>query len=308
MSIDRIGTAANAQVVLAQLQRADHQLNESNRQVASGKVSDTYSGYGAKTAALEAARAASDRADANVIVAQQALTRLDLQDTQLSKLGDLVNEVRKAVTQASATNDGSGLMGQVQDLFDQAVAILNSRDGSGFVYGGERNQTAPVTISTLDELAALPSAASAFANGSVENSLRIGENRTVKVGVLASDAATELFGLLRDITLQSQGTPFTLNMDAAQQSFLQTSIQSSITAGQNLNSIIAANGQRYSMVQNAIMELQTTSTVYKGFVSNIEDVDMAQAISRLNQDQIALQASLKVSANLSRLTLLDYME
>ena len=49
------------------------------------------------------------------------------------------------------------------------------------------------------------------------------------------------------------------------------------------------------------------SVVYKGFVSNIEDVDMAQALAQLNQNQVALQAAFQVTSTLNRLSLLDYL-
>ena len=43
------------------------------------------------------------------------------------------------------------------------------------------------------------------------------------------------------------------------------------------------------------------------FISDIEEVDTAEAIARLNQDQVALEASLAVTAQLTRLTLLDFL-
>jgi flagellar hook-associated protein 3 FlgL len=53
--------------------------------------------------------------------------------------------------------------------------------------------------------------------------------------------------------------------------------------------------------------LQAASVVYKGFVSNIEDVDMAKALAQLNQNQVALQAAFQVTTTLNRLSLLDYL-
>jgi hypothetical protein len=48
-------------------------------------------------------------------------------------------------------------------------------------------------VTSLADLAALPSVDGAFANGSIARTARIGENRMVQVGVLASDVATDLF-------------------------------------------------------------------------------------------------------------------
>lgn len=309
MAIDRVGTFVNAQIMMSQVLKTEATLDRTNKQVASGNLSDTYAGYGSKTAALEAARSAAARADANISVAQQAVTRLDLQDTQLTQLADIASQVRQVLTSAIATGDGSALMGQMNDLFDQAVTILNAKDGSGYLYAGENDQTAPVTVTSLDDLAALPSVSAAFSNGSVAKSARIGENRTVKVGALASDLGTDLFTLFRDVAQFDAGAsgPFGASLDPTQANFLQTNIQQAISTATAVNAQTAANGDRFRAVQEAIKELQATSTVYKGFVSNIQDVDMGEALARLNQNQVALQAAFQVAATMNQLSLLNYL-
>lgn len=45
----------------------------------------------------------------------------------------------------------------------------------------------------------------------------------------------------------------------------------------------------------------------KGFIAEIEEVDITEAITKLNQDQTALEASLNVAARLSRVSLLDFI-
>jgi flagellar hook-associated protein 3 FlgL len=49
------------------------------------------------------------------------------------------------------------------------------------------------------------------------------------------------------------------------------------------------------------------SKLYTGFVSDIEDVDMGQALTNLSMNQTALQAVLSVTSKLNNLSLLNYM-
>jgi flagellar hook-associated protein 3 FlgL len=308
MAIERLGTAVNAQILMTQLQRAQSTLNRTNLQIATGDVADNYPGYGRKTAALEAARSAAERAEANKSVAQQVSSRLDLQDTQLTQLGSLVDQVRQTVTKVMANNDGSVLMGQLEDLFEQAVTILNAKDGSGYVYGGENDQSPPVVVNSLADLAALPAVSDAFKNGTMERSARIGENRSVKVGVLASDLGTELFTLFRDIKQFDQSTPFAGTLTAPQEAFLQTGVQDAMAAHTGVLAQAAANGDRYQLVQGAIQDLDAATNVYRGFAADIEDVDMGEAFARLNQAQVALQAALHVSSTIGQLSLLNFMK
>jgi len=309
MTIDRIGSYANAQLMFGYIMKAENALDISNRQVATGKVADNYAGYRDKTAIMEAARSASARADANAAAANQALARLDVQDAQLSQLSELANEIRTAITKASADRDGTSLMSQLEAYFDQLVGVMNSKDANGYIYAGDNNQTAPVVVSSLADLAALPTVADAFANGPIKTEVKIGDSQNVEVGLLASDLATELFDVLRQVAQFDAGVdgPFSGTTTPAQQTFLESMIPTAMTAQRNVNAQAAANGIHYQTVKQAMEQLEASSVVFKGFVANIEDVDMAEALARLNQNQVALQAAFQVTSTLNRLSLLNYL-
>ncbi|HXJ01335.1 MAG TPA: flagellin [Micropepsaceae bacterium] len=308
MSIDRIGTAANAQLMLSQIQKSEVTVNTDNQQVVTGKVANTYSGYGDKVAVMEAARTAAAHADANVATAQQASSRLDLQDTQLSQLGDLANQVRQTLTKAAADQDATSLMTQMQGYFNQATEILNAKDASGYIFAGDNNQVPPVSVTNLSDLAALGSPAAAFDNGTIKTTMRVGDNQTVQVGMLASDIGTQLFSMFQQVAQFDAGNTFDTKTNAAQQNFLESTIQTSTNVSEGINQQTATNGINYQMVQNTVTRLQATSGVYKGFVSNIEDVDVAGALAKLNQDQVALQASFQLTSTLNKMSLLNYLQ
>ena len=309
MTIDRIGSYANSQLMLAHVMKAENALDISNRQVATGKLADNYAGYRDKTAIMEAARSASARADANAAAAIQAAARLDVQDTQLSQLSEIANQIRVAITKAAADRDGTSLLSQLDAYFDQVVGILNAKDANGYIYAGDSNQTAPVVVNSIADLAALPAVADAFVNGTIKTEVKISETQNVEVGLLASDLATELFALLRQVAQFDAGVdgPFSGTTTPAQQTLLESMIPLAIDAHHGVNAQAAANGIHHQTVQKAVEQLQASSVVYKGFVSNIEDVDMAQAIAQLNQNQVALQAAFQITSTLNRLSLLDYL-
>ncbi len=309
MAIERIGTFASTQLLLSQIQKAESNLNTTDQQVSSGKLADTYSGYGDKTALMEAARSSAARADGNVAAAQQASTRLDLQDSLLSQLSDLAQHVREALTKAAADQDATSLMTTMQGYFAQAVQILNSKDANGYIFGGDNNQTPPVAVGDLATLGTLGSVSSAFANGTVKTSVRVGDNETVQVGLLASDLGTNLFSLFQQVAQFDTGAngPFNAKTSAPQQSFLEGTIQTAANAAAGVTGEAAGNGIRYKQVQDSITQLQSTSTVYKGFVSSLEDVDIAKALSMLQQNQVALQAAMQMTSTLNKLSLLNYM-
>jgi flagellin-like hook-associated protein FlgL len=48
-------------------------------------------------------------------------------------------------------------------------------------------------------------------------------------------------------------------------------------------------------------------TLYKGFVSSLQDTNMAQAATQLSLNQTQLQAALAVTSQLGQLSLLNYL-
>ncbi len=312
MSIDRVSTAGQSQYMLQQIQTAAQQLDQTQAQVASGKVATDYTGLGDKVALLEAARTAANKADAYQANTTLAVNQADLQDSQLTSLSDLANQLRQAITQSIANGDGSTLMSSAQGIFDQVSQILNTKDANGnYLYGGDKDNTPPLNVTSLAQLAALPSVASAFSNGTLKKSVMVGDGQSVQIGVLASDIGSGLMQTLKDIATFDAGPSgnfaATTTLTQAQDSFLTAELPTSISAAAGVNSAAAANGFVYNELKDASDHQQSLSTLYKGFVSNLEDVDMPTAITKLNQNQVALQAAMQVTSQLNQISLLNYL-
>jgi flagellar hook-associated protein 3 FlgL len=309
MSVERVATNSQAQYLLSQIMQANKSLDQSQAQVSTGKVADNYAGIGDKTAALEAARAAAARAEAYGTNTQLALTQTDLQDTQLTGLSGLAQQLKDALTSAAGNSDGTNLIATAQSIFEQASAILNATDSNGnYIYGGQKTDTPPFTAASLDELASSP-IASFFANGSLKKSVQVGDGQTEQIGVLASDIGSELMTALNALNqLDSPAGSLNGQLTSTQVDDLTGTVMPLANqAVTDLNAATADNGNTYKSLQDSIANQQSMSNLYTGFVSDIEDVDMAAALTKLNQDQVALQAALTVAARLGQISLLNYL-
>ncbi|MBS0473315.1 MAG: hypothetical protein JSR60_19755 [Proteobacteria bacterium] len=313
MTVERTSTAAQSQFLLQQIQSASQNLDKNQAQVASGKVANNYTGIGDKVSLLEAARTSANKADAYQSNTTLALNQADLQDTQMSSLSDLANQLRQAMTTAVAQGDGTTLMTTAQGILDQVNQILNTKDANGnYLYGGDKDNVPPVNITSLSQLAALPSASDAFSNGTLKKSVMVGDGQSVQVGMLASDIGSGLMQTLKDIATFDSGSSGPLSastpMTKAANDFLTSELPTAISAAATVNNAAASNGFVYNQLQNASDHQSALSTLYKGFVSNIEDVDMPTAITNLNQSQVALQAAYQVTAQLNQVSLLNYLK
>jgi flagellar hook-associated protein 3 FlgL len=97
------------------------------------------------------------------------------------------------------------------------------------------------------------------------------------------------------------------SLTAAQSNFLTGAITQASTVSSNLNATTAANGFVYNRLTDAQDQQTSMTTLYKGFVSDIQDTDMAQAATQLSLNQTQLQAALQVTAGLHQLTLLNFL-
>ena len=312
MSIDRVATAAQTALFLNQIQAAGSALDKTQQQIASGKNADTYAGFGDKTQVLTAMMSANARNDAYTNATKLAVTQTDLQDTQLTSLSGLAQSLQKAVSNAVANNDATTLMTQAQSIFDQASAILNSKDANGdYIYSGGKTDVPPITVSSLAGLQALPAVSGAFANGNLTKSVQVADGVTVDYGLTASNVATGLMQALKDIADfdATGGGNFNAasSLTSAQSNFLTGAITQANGVSTNLNSTTAANGYVFNRLTDAQGQQTSMTTLYKGFVSDIQDTNMAQAATQLSLNQTQLQAALQVTAGLHKLSLLNYL-
>lgn len=309
MTVERVATNAQSQLMLSQIMQSENALNKSQAQVTTGKVATDYAGIGDKTAVLEATRSLSERTTAYQSATTAASTQVDLQNTQLSTLSDLANTLRTDITTAVANNDGSQLMNNAQSVMDQLNQVLNSKDANGnYIYGGDNNDQPPVTVSSLSDLTSLSNVSQAFQNGTKTSSVMVADGQSVQVGVLASDVGSQMMQALKDIAdyVNTNGS-LTSDMTSAQSNFLSGEIQSATDAGTQVNAVASTNGSNYQALQNAMSTQTSMSTTYKGFVSDLENVDMATAITNLNQNQVALQAAMEVTSQIGQISLLNYL-
>ncbi|HEX3754023.1 MAG TPA: flagellin [Rhizomicrobium sp.] len=312
MTVDRISTAAQAQYFLTQIQQAGSALDQTQQQIASGVNASTYAGFGDKAQVLTASIAANARNTAYQTATSLATTQTDMQDTQLTSLQSLAAQLNKSISDAVANNDASTLMTQAQSIFEQATSILNSKDANGdYIYSGGKTDVPPVTVNSLSDLAALPGVSDAFANGDDKKSVQVADGVSVSYGVTASDAGTGLMQALSDLAQFDAGTTgnfsATSNLTGPQTDYLSGAIASTSTVANDLSTTVAQNGYVYNRLTDAQTQQGSMSTLYSGFISNIQDTNMANAATQLSLNQTQLQAALGVTSQLNQLSLLNYL-
>jgi len=106
---------------------------------------------------------------------------------------------------------------------------------------------------------------------------------------------------------QGASGPLQGELTDTQRTFLQGQLSSLETSIDNLRQIHVTNGLAFERMEVVDEQHTDTSVFLQTFIADIEDVDIAEAVTRLNNDQVALEASYQAIGSLTRLSLLDFI-
>lgn len=308
--MERVVTLVQQQTLLTELLRTQRHVATLQEQVASGKVGDQFADIVPQAGVLLAAKRQEARIAGFQDTATEIAQQLDLQDLHLTSVAAQAQELRQGVLEAIANGSGLALMERVEGLFAQVTGLLNTRIDGRYIYGGTRSDVPPVNVSDTAGLLAAPTVADVFENNAVKPAIRVDESEVIEYGLLASDIGAAFFQAVRNIAEFNAGAngPFAATLTPQQAQFLQGEVAGIVAAYEGLSVLTGQNGLRQAQVAEAQERHTATTTVLKAFISDIEDVDLAAAVSRLNDAQLAAQASARVLAEVNQLSLLQFLD
>lgn len=308
--MSRISTFSQQSTVLDQTLRRQSAMNSSQNQVSSGKKAETYSGYGADVSALISARAVKSRTEVYKDTVTRLSGRLDQVNIHLGAVGDAAKNMKQAILDGMAVEDGVTLGVSLENNFQSIVRSLNAQYNGEYLFGDSKFNTKPVNVSTTADLALAAAPADVFDVESSKATTRVADGQDIQHGILANEMAESVVKVFRDIKIYNDDVltgPLTGKLDATKTAFLETKLKELETAIQGVSGFEQQNGQR----QKQLVELESYHSQrllgIGKLVSDIEDVDMTQAISNLQNDQTALQASYRVLSQVNRVSLNDYL-
>lgn len=307
--LDRVGTLSVSQGMITEYGRIQSRSVKLQMQISSGKVGDTLADVKDKASVLVAAKQRAAGVDSFLAATKEVRTRLDVQNLHLEQLTDITTRLRTSVGNAIAAGRAGPLMEEVRSLYAEAVGVLNYRMNGNYIYGGTRTDVSPVSATDLSALAAAPNVASVFRNTDQVMSVSIDQSESITVGIAASDVATDLLQMFKDIANFDIGAngPLNATLTPTQVTFL-TNANVQIPAIQGgVAEVAALNGTRYEQLDRAADRHEAMSAYFAKFIGDIEDTDLAEAVARLNRDQVAAEASGRMIAQLSETNLLKYL-
>ena len=307
--MNRVATGNNYSSVLNDLMRAQSRQQEANTQVSSGKTASDLKGFAKQAETLLATRSIQTKVEGFLTQGKTLTSKLESQNLALSQTADAATGARQAIAEALATGRGESLMGELSSWFSSASDSLNARFGGRYLFAGGQVDSPPVTADALSDLTTQPTVASFFNNDNLVPTNQLDESTTIQSGFLADQLGTGLFSAFRQVQdfVDINGA-FTGQLTATQETFLQSMLDDFDAAGSSLTDATARNGLIQNRVGKTMDTQEARRSMLEGMVGGITDVDMAEAISRLQQAQTTVQASAQVFSSLSQSSLLNMLK
>ncbi|MEO0412542.1 MAG: flagellin [Pseudomonadota bacterium] len=305
----RVSSFGQNQALLQGILRNQTELFDAQKQVNTGKKSDEYRGIADQATTLVASKTLFSRTDSYQTIAEDVGRETDVYDLQLEQVLEGARGLRQQMLTAIGNNDATGFNLVVAESFGLVVDSLNTKVGNRYIFSGAAASDRPVTVDTIADLQALPAVTDAFANDQLKASARVSDSVTIEYGQLADETGNDLLQVFRDLADYSDSAagPLDGEMDAAQVNFLTAQIQVLDQAIQDVQKQQLLNGLNQRSLEDIAGQHEDQKVFLETFISDIEDADITEAITRLNNSQTALEASYRVVSQTVRLSIVDFI-
>jgi len=305
--VGRVSSFGQQQLLVRNIINNQARLFEDQRQVSTGKKADDFKGLASETGTILGARSFQTRIETYEATISTIRGKLDANDVQIGGVLDGMEDLKGSIQTMLANGQGQGFEELLEQTFRFTVNSLNTNFDGTHLFSGAKTGTKPVNVNSLAELSAAGTTADVFDNASIAFEARIADGVNLEFGMLASDLATGIFDEMKALYDQHQSTPFEGELDQAQFDFLQSRLQSLSTEIDGLRLDHVSNGLAFERLE-VINEQHKDSVLFlETFIADLEDVNIAEAVTNLNNNQVALEASYQAISSLNQLSLLHFL-
>ena len=298
----RISTAGLHQQGLDNILRQQNVLAQVQNQLATGKkLLSASDDPAAASRALVLDQTASSiaRWQDNVGTAQ---SRLTLEESALSSTNDALTRLQELAVQANSATQSdasrAAIATEMSQLYDELVGYANADDGSGrYLFGGSADGAAPFTAGV---------AGVSYNGDQTQRLLDIGHNRAVADGDTGSAVFLKTGGADNFSTVKNLITLVQTPGGGAQAGY-SAALDQLKTAQGHISDMRAGVGARLAMLDDAASNLSQQDITTAQSLSDLRDVDVASAASKLSLAQTLLQAAQQSYMKIQGLSLFDYL-
>ena len=282
-----------------------NKLATTQAQMAVGKQILAPSAAPDQAAAIQRLKGEVQRQESHMRTLEVAMRRYTAEETALSSSNDLLIRMKELGIQAAndtlAPDDRKAVGVEMKALRDQLLSLGNTRDDSGnYLFSGTRVNTPAFAQDANGDVV--------YQGDQTQTRIPAGVERTVQFTRAGTDVFSRVVrddgkavGFFDALDQMIDGVN-TSRTDNIQQGIADiTQMHNSLTLSQ------AQNGSDQVVVQSQLDVLGENTLRIKSTLSEIEDLDYAEAVARMNKEMMGMEAAMGSFAKISGLTLFDYI-
>ena len=290
---------------LGQMTDLQTRISKAQDQLATGKLVVSPSDDPEKISVMQRLKSALNRQDSYANTLQAAGVRLNAQENAVRNSSTILVRIKELALQASSdtmnSEDRTNIASEIEGLQKDLLSLANTTDVNGnFVFGGSRVSTAPFSV-----VAGIAS----YQGDQADVQAEAGDQRKVQIsrpgsavfaGTIRADSGERVgfFQVLEDLKTAINDSTYADmqrgldELDKLQSGFSQAMVQ----IGTELNVV----ENQTKIIDDTRIQLQTT-------LSQVQDTDYTEAITRLQKEMLGLQAAQSSFAKTSDLNLFNYI-
>ena len=305
----RISTAQMQSVAIRSMMDRQTELSYTQQQVATGKrillPSDDVAGS-LQSVVLQQTIATKNQYQRNADVAEG---RLALEENTLTQTVNVLQRTRELIVQGNnstqTAESRSALAFELRQNLDQIVSLANERDSNGeYIFAGNNVGTAPFEV--VENPAGSGRYDFNYTGDSGQRNLQIGATQQIPVGDPGNEVFTNvpvtgggtqsIFDTVEQLTVDMENNTASVNAEED----LKLAID-------YLTGFLARVGARQNAIES-VRQFNTDVTLEsERRLSEVRDLDYAEAISRLSRQMLGLEAAQKSYSQIQNLTLFNYL-
>ncbi len=315
MFYNRVTTKSVSESVILSMMNNRTKMAELQEQISTGKRIDTPS---------DDASAAIDVLTSNTALAKieiykenvnTAKSELDFVDNQMQSITDNLHRVKELTTQAANASCGpeelKNINEEIEQIIESLKSIGNTKFGNNYVFAGVNNAIPPFESTTTGEIDYVGTPKS----GDYQRKIEVSDNVLVDINVTGE----EILGYHRIVpgappTVDGKGlfnTLVTLSQELKTDPPSHDNIRSKLGELDDALSSVSMARARLGGVSNrletTLTRLEDDKVNFSEFKKNAEGIDMIKAMSDLQFQEVALNASLSVGSKLIKTSLINYL-
>ncbi len=262
-----------------------------------------------QAAAIQRLKGEVERQDSHMRTLDVAMRRYTAEETALSASNDILIRLKELGLQAAndtlAPDDRKAVSVEMKALRDQLLSLGNTRDDSGnYLFSGTRVNTPAFAESANGDVV--------YQGDQTQTRIPAGVERTVQFTRAGTDVFSRVVLENSDRTFTSVVFFYALDqmidgVNSSQTGKIQQGIADLTQMHNSLTLSQAQNGSDQIVVQSQLDVLSETSLRFKSTLSEIEDLDYTEAVTRMNKEMTAMEAAMSSFAKISGLSLFDYI-